>query len=100
MTRLLTIIIDVKCTSRILSINGPMHDQASWGYVVVGPSALLYSTDATYRAEWVQPVVDWTVEHINSGSLSASLHPEIKVDATQLYLSAHRLVMSSIFTLS
>ena len=21
------------------------------------------------RAEWVQPVVDWAVEHINSGSL-------------------------------
>ena len=73
--------------------------QASWGYVVVGPSALLYSTDATYRsfwifgnipnfniviwstynhrnhhhycrAEWVHPVVDWTVEHINSGSFA------------------------------
>ena len=23
--------------------------QASWGYVVIGPSALLYSTEATYR---------------------------------------------------
>ena len=27
--------------------------QASWGYVVIGPSALLYSTDATYRLRWI-----------------------------------------------
>ena len=27
--------------------------QASWGYVVIGPSALLYSTDATYRLQWI-----------------------------------------------
>jgi hypothetical protein len=77
------------CTTPASAYSNILTHLASWGYVVVGPSALLYSTDATYRAEWVQPVVDWTVEHINSGSLSASLHPEMKVDATQLYLSAH-----------
>lgn len=77
------------CTTPASAYSNILTHLASWGYVVVGPSALLYSTDATYRAEWVQPVVDWTVEHINSGSLSGSLHPQMKVDATQLYLSAH-----------
>jgi len=70
--------------------SGLLTHIASWGYVVISPSALLYNPAETYKAEWVEPVLQWAGEHLApGGSLHSSLHPDLELDMEHLYLGSH-----------
>merc|ERR1712198_263049 len=61
---------------------------ASFGYVVIGPWAIVYNPADSYKAEWVQPVLDWAAEHLAPGE-QPELNPELELDFSQLHFGSH-----------
>jgi len=61
---------------------------ASWGYVVVGPSRLLFSPEENYKADWVDPLLQYLLNHPPTTYPSSNLHPDLNLDLDTLILSA------------
>ena len=49
----------MSCTVPASSYSTILQQVASWGYVVLGPWAILYNPINTYKAEWVDHVLHW-----------------------------------------
>ena len=83
------------CTTPASAYSTVLSHIASWGYVVIGmivlvtclnkppilcpvsgPWALVYSPSATYRADWVDPVLAWARAHLASHLPSPDTVPD------------------------
>jgi len=61
---------------------------ASFGYVVISPWAIVYNPADSYKADWVQPLLDWSAEHLAPG-VQPDLNPELELDLSQLHFGSH-----------
>ena len=63
---------------------------ASWGYTVIGPWSRWMSPIVTYRAEWVEHVIQWAKTNLNQDDVKTSLgiHPDMTFDFDSIYLGA------------
>ena len=55
----------MSCTVSASSYSTILKHIASWGYVVIGPWAIFYNPIDTYKAEWVDHVLNWSKVHFN-----------------------------------
>ena len=88
------------CTTPASAYSTVLSHIASWGYVVIGmtlvtlehsllctvsgPWALMYSPSATYRADWVDPVLAWARAHLAEHLAS----PATVIDFDTMFLGA------------
>ena len=88
------------CTTPASAYSTVLSHIASWGYVVIGmtlvtlehsllctvsgPWALMYSPTATYRADWVDPVLAWARAHLAEHLAS----PATVIDFDTMFLGA------------
>ena len=80
----------MSCTVPASSYSTILRQVASWGYVVLGPWAILYNPIDTYKAEWVDHIIHWSKGHFNNQGIKTSLgiHQDLIMDFDSLYLGA------------
>ena len=78
------------CTVPSSAYSTILRHVASWGYVVLGPWALLYNPMDTYKAEWVDHVLHWA--QLNFSNLdfrtSIGMNEDLVMDFTNIYFGA------------
>merc|ERR1711970_225650 len=76
------------CTVPASAYSTILQQVASWGYVVLGPWALLYNPMDTYKAQWVNHVIHWAKVHFNNKEAKRTLGLEenLIMDFDSLYL--------------
>ena len=80
----------MSCTVPASSYSTILQQVASWGYVVLGPWAILYNPINTYKAEWVDHVLHWARGHFDSQDTRTAhgVHQDLVMDFSSLYLGA------------
>jgi len=78
------------CTVPASAYSTILRQVASWGYVVLGPWALLYNPIDTYKAEWVDHVLHWAQVHFTDENFKTSIgvNQDLVMDFNTVFLGA------------
>ena len=77
------------CTTSSAVYSRVLARVASWGYAVVGPWAALYNPITTYKAEWVDVVLQWMKTNLSPGKQAEfGIRDGVVIDFENLFLGA------------